>query len=70
MKSQNGSFNLVIADDGIGLPDDFDFEKPKSLGLQLVKSLVEQIDGEIEVDNSNGTCYKINFKELLYKKRI
>jgi PAS domain S-box-containing protein len=61
---------LVIADDGVGLPEDFDFQKTDTLGLRLVSSLVGQLDGTIEIDLSRGTKFIIKFKELVYKKRI
>jgi two-component sensor histidine kinase len=36
-----------VKDNGIGFPEDIDFQKTDSLGLQLVNSLTSQIDGEI-----------------------
>lgn len=58
-------FELMIGDNGIGLPPDLDFRKTESLGLQLVTMLVEgQLRGKIELDRSDrGTKYKIRFKE-------
>jgi PAS domain S-box-containing protein len=53
---------LHVADTGIGLPDGIDFRNTDSLGLQLVVTLVEQLEGEIELDTSNGTKYIINFE--------
>lgn len=69
LKSLTEQMELTIADDGIGLPKDIDIENTKTLGLQLVNSLTDQIDGEIELDRSHGTEFKITFKELKYKKR-
>lgn len=70
LRAINGKFILTVADDGIGFPEDIDFETIDSLGLQLVKNLVSQIDGEITLDKSHGTEFKITFKELKYKERI
>ena len=64
------NFVLIVSDNGIGLPEDVDFKNTESLGLQLVNSLVKQIDGTIELDKSKGTEFKIIFKELKYKERI
>jgi PAS domain S-box-containing protein len=67
----NGSINLKVCDDGIGLPKDFDFEKTDTLGLQLVSTLIKQLDGEIFIKSSLiGTEYAIAFPELRYKERI
>ena len=69
-KSSADELELIVADDGIGLPKDFNFENTKTLGLQLVNSLVKQIDGKIKLVISKGTEFKITFKELKYKERI
>lgn len=61
---------LVISDDGVGFPEEFDFRNTKTLGLKLVNTLVNQINGEITLDRSRGTEFKIIFKELKYKERI
>ncbi len=61
---------LIISDDGIGFPEEIDFENPETLGLQLVNNLINQIDGEITLDKSKGTSFKIRFKELEYKERL
>lgn len=62
-KLSDGKLKLIISDDGIGLPDNFDIENAESLGLQLVTTLVTQVSGELEIDNSNGTRFTIVFKE-------
>ena len=69
-KSSEDELELIAADDGIGLPKDIDPENTETLGLELVNSLTDQIDGDIELDRSNGTKFKITFKELQYKERI
>jgi len=66
----NGKYELIVKDNGIGLPSDFDPEKTTTLGLYLVNSLVEQINGTLEVKNDNGAEFKIIFEELIYKKRF
>ena len=62
-------YNLSIADNGIGFPEDLDFRNTDSLGLQLVNSLVEQIEGHLELKTNNGTEFDISFKELSYERR-
>jgi PAS domain S-box-containing protein len=70
LKIKDGEHTLSVADDGVGIPENIDFKKTESLGLQLVNSLVNQIDGVITLDRSNGTEFKILFKELDYTKRV
>lgn len=61
---------LKVADDGVGFPVDIDFLNSPSLGLQLVKTLVNQLNGTIELDRNKGTCFKISIKKQRYPKRI
>ena len=59
-------FNLTVQDNGIGFPEDIDFKNTDSLGFQLITSLTGQIDGKIDLDKTNGTCFIISFKEKEY----
>lgn len=65
----NGKFTLMVRDNGVGLPKDLDFRNTKSLGLQLVNTLVNQLEGTIELDRRGGTTFKITFTEIRYKER-
>jgi len=56
---QNDQYVLIVADDGVGLPEDLDYRKTNSLGLQLVNSFTKQIDGKIDLNTSQGTSFKI-----------
>jgi two-component sensor histidine kinase len=55
------SFILIVSDNGIGIPENLDLEDLDSLGLQLVVSLVDQLDGELELKRNNGTEFTIRF---------
>jgi PAS domain S-box-containing protein len=70
LKSVADNYQLIIKDNGIGLPEEIDFNNPKTLGLLLVNNLTEQIDGKLTINRSHGTEFKITFKELEYKERI
>ena len=70
LKSKKDTYQLCISDNGIGLPEDINFNNIKTLGLLLVNSLTEQIDGEVTIYREHGTQYKITFKELIYNERI
>jgi len=69
-RTNNAEIVLVIKDDGVGVPPDFDFNNSNSLGLKLVRILTRQIEGEIELDFTQGTSYKITFSELDYCDRL
>lgn len=55
-------YELAVGDTGIGFPEDVDFRETESLGLQLVTTLSDQLDGEIELDRSKGTEFRIRFR--------
>jgi len=59
----NNDFNLIIKDNGKGMPDDFDLKNTTSFGLTIVSSLVSQLRGQLEFTNTNGSSYKITFPE-------
>lgn len=52
---------LIVKDTGIRLQEELNFREPKTLGMQLVKGLVDQLDGKIEVRRDGGTEFKIVF---------
>jgi len=70
LKKVDDHIILKVSDNGIGLPEDVDFREASSLGLQLITSLVKQIEGTIELDENQGTSFTIKFQELKYKDRI
>jgi PAS domain S-box-containing protein len=70
MQSGKNEYKLKISDDGIGIPQEIDFNTESTLGLRLVNSLVNQLDGTIELERTKGTRYAITFKELTYNQRI
>lgn len=57
-------FILIVKDNGVGLPKNLNFQKVTTLGLQLVKILTEQLEGEIELYQNQGTEFRIQFYEI------
>ncbi|MBN2543688.1 PAS domain S-box protein [bacterium] len=66
---------LEVKDDGIGLPEGFDYKETETLGFQIVDTLVHQIGGTLSVDSrgkgnkgeNGGTKIIIDFKEPHHK---
>ncbi|OEC88336.1 MULTISPECIES: PAS domain S-box protein [Methanobacterium] len=69
-KLQKDNLKLVVSDNGVGLPEDLDMENVETLGLKMVTILVNQLKGNLEVDKTAGTEFRITFGELEYKDRI
>ncbi|MBD2410578.1 ATPase [Nostoc calcicola FACHB-389] len=65
LRNLNNSIEMIIQDNGIGLPDNLDWRNADSLGLSLVYDLVtEQLEGEITLERDRGTVFKIQFTQL------
>jgi PAS domain S-box-containing protein len=54
---------LVVSDNGIGFPEDLDFRKTESLGLKIVCTLTEQLNGSIALERNGGSRFTILFHE-------
>lgn len=63
MNSEEEEVFLRVKDDGVGLPAGFDISSPETLGYQLIISLTDQIDGNLQVKNKGGTEVIISFKK-------
>lgn len=70
LRSHGDNYELRVADDGVGIPDEINYKDTDSLGLELVQNLVNQLDGEIELIQNDKTEFKIIFNELKYKDRL
>jgi len=61
-KKDQKQYQLFVADNGVGFSQDIEIEKPSSLGLRIIYSLVRQLEGEIKIDSGpDGTQVYINF---------
>jgi PAS domain S-box-containing protein len=57
----NHECELVVQDDGVGMPGNLDLKHPKSCGLTLVDVFVKQINGVLEVRAVGGTEVRVRF---------
>lgn len=60
-KKEEGKYVLLIADNGIGLPEDFDVKELTSIGFDLIIGLAKQLKGEVAIQNDNGTKVIVTF---------
>jgi PAS domain S-box-containing protein len=66
---EEGTYNLIIRDNGVGFPQSIDFKQTVTLGLQLVNTLAEQLDGKIDLNRGEGTEFVITFADSKNSKR-
>jgi len=57
----NGEVTLDFADNGVGISEHIKIEEAKTLGLGLVKILVQQLHGTIDLDREAGTRWTMRF---------
>ncbi|MDP3567540.1 PAS domain S-box protein [Sediminibacterium sp.] len=62
LKTENNTIHLEVADDGVGIPSDLDYNNTNSLGLQLVNTLIDQLGGEIKFKTKKGKETKVLIK--------
>ncbi|MGB7296635.1 MAG: ATP-binding protein, partial [Candidatus Aminicenantales bacterium] len=62
-------YELRVKDDGVGFPENLDFRKTETLGMQIVSTLVDQIDGRLSLEAQSGTRFTLQFNELPQKTR-
>ena len=60
---KDGIVNLRLQDNGIGLPSNFDIDQANTLGIQLVKTLTQQLNGQVDVQKASphGTLIHLSF---------
>jgi len=59
---ENGQIRITVRDDGIGLPGNFDISRTTSLGLKLIRTLVQsQLKGSLIFKSQNGTEVTMEF---------
>lgn len=56
--------SLTFADNGVGLPTDFDPKKTDTLGMELIISFTQQLEGELTCNSQNGAIFQIIFPSL------
>lgn len=63
---EDNHLELIVKDNGVGIPEYLDLNNPQTLGLQLVTTLAkDQLEGTLEMSRNYGTEFKIAFPETL-----
>jgi two-component sensor histidine kinase/PAS domain-containing protein len=71
LRENEDLITLIVADDGIGPPQDFDIRRNGKMGMKSIIALAElQLQGSYTISNESGCINKVSFKDRLYKERI
>ncbi len=62
--NQDNMVSLTVADNGVGLPDGFDWHDSPSLGLKIVDVLRRQLDGTVDLTPGPGTSFSLTFEKI------
>ena len=60
LKKENGKIRLMGQDNGPGIAENFMTEK-NTLGMELIESLSDQINGKSQFKNNDGTSFELIF---------
>jgi two-component sensor histidine kinase len=58
---ENNNVKLLLADDGVGIPESINLDNTDTLGMKLIQILTDQLNGTIELDRKGGTRYNLRF---------
>ena len=68
-QNHDGRVELAVVDNGVGVPEDLDTRKRKSLGLEIVEILARQLRGTWALNREAGTTFRLSFPERLDPER-
>lgn len=66
LRKRDDRYELIVEDNGNGLPAKFSLEDPESLGTEIVVALTDQIDATVSFGNNPGAQFTILFKDLAH----
>ncbi len=61
--SNREKINLIVEDNGQGLPDGFKIDNTSSFGLRLVEMLRRQLKGQLHISNTPGAKFELEFEK-------
>lgn len=67
LKNESGINHLMFKDDGIGMDKDIMTDNPSKLGMLLINTLTEQLEGTISINTEGGTEFILEFKDVDHK---
>lgn len=58
----NGSYELIVSDNGNGIPDEVNIRQSNTFGFKMIRAFVQKLKGQMNVSGERGTCVSIVFK--------
>ena len=60
-ETAGGTLHLVVADDGMGLPEETKLSETKTIGLRMAYNFIQRLEGKLQLTRSGGTRFEVNF---------
>ncbi len=61
LKDNDEQITIIFRDDGVGLPEDFSIEKQSSIGMELIQTLTNQLEGTLEIKTGAEGYFRVSF---------
>ena len=70
-READATVELLVSDNGVGLPPGFDVRSSNTIGLQMAIAIVEhQLQGQISFNGHQGLTCRMQFKDDIYQERV
>ncbi len=63
-RTNEHEFDLIVSDNGAGIPDSIDWRNPRPMGFDLIDTFAEQLRAQVQVNRTSGTEVRVRFKEI------
>lgn len=61
---QDNKVQVMVEDDGVGLPDDFEERRKSSLGYTIIDTLIQQLEADLSIESKHGTRLYFVFEKV------
>lgn len=61
LKEHEDYIEIIVKDNGVGLPDNFDLKNNSTLGMTLIRTLSKQLKAQIHFESNDGTEFRFQF---------
>lgn len=61
---EDHEYELIVSDNGVGIPESVDLDNPQSMGMDLIYTFTEQLQGQLRINRNKGAEFRIRFREI------